>query len=159
MTNSRPRVATTSPSQSPAPERWWRGERDRVEVEHQVREHGAEEAAADLGGDQRAGLAVADQPERALDQGDDRVERGRDRLQREDQRDQRGAGDEAVLEQLQPDVVGREPLGGDAGADDGGDQERGADELGERPPGELVGHAATPPISAPRLASASVRTR
>ena len=34
-----------------------------------------------------------------------------------------------VLQQLQTDVVGGEPLGGDAGADDDGDQQPGAEEL------------------------------
>ena len=58
-------------------------------------------------------------PSDPLDQGHHRVERGRDRLQGEDQCDQDGAGGEAVLEQLEADVVGREPGGGDAGADDG----------------------------------------
>ncbi len=81
---------------------------------------------------------MVDRPERALDQGDDRVERRRHRLQREDQRDQRAGGDDAVLQQLQADVARREPDGGDAGADDGGDEQGGAEELGERTPRRVL---------------------
>ena len=51
--------------------------------------------------EQRRPRVLVEQAERALDRGDDRVEGGRDRLQRQDQRDQRAAGDHAVLEQLQ----------------------------------------------------------
>ena len=71
---------------------------------------------SDLGADQRRGIPRADLPERPLDEGDDRVERRRDRLQGEDQRDQGGAGDQAVLQQLEADVVGGEASGGNAGA-------------------------------------------
>ena len=73
--------------------------------------------------------------EGALDQSDDRVERCRHRLQRQDQRDQRRAGHHRVFEQLQSDVGRGQTRGGDAGPDHGGDQERGADELGQHPAG------------------------
>ena len=70
----------------------------------------------------------------------DRVEvRARDRHEREDERDEPGAGRDRVLEQLQPDVVRREPLGEDARADDDGDEEARADGLRSRAPGEIDG--------------------
>ena len=59
-----------------------------------------------------------------------------DRAEGEDQRDQAGAGDQRVLQQLQPGVVRGQPRGGDAGADDDGDQSGGAEELGERLAGQ-----------------------
>ncbi len=82
-------------------------------------------------------------------------------LQREDERHQCTASDQAVLQQLQSNSGRRELLRGDAGVDHGGDQERGADELGERAAGQ-TGHATAPSgalISAARFASASVRAR
>ena len=64
---------------------------------------------------------------------DERVEvRAGDGAEREDQRDEPGAGRDRVLEQLQADVVRREPLRGDARTDDDRDEERGADCLGRR---------------------------
>ena len=54
----------------------------------------------------------------------------------------RGRG---VLQQLEADVVGRQPLGGDAGADDDRHQQGGAEQLGGRPAGEVgLGHAQQP---------------
>ena len=106
-------------------------------------------------------MVVVEESEAAFDERDDGVERGRDRLQREDERDEHGAGGEAVLQQLQSDVVRGQPGGGDAGTDDGSDQERGADEFGDCPTPEVdrarasAVHPATPPMSAPRSASAS----
>jgi hypothetical protein len=54
-----------------------------------------------------------------------------DRTHGEDDRDQGGRRGEGVLQQLQAGVVGAQPLGGDAGADDGGEQEGRAHELGQ----------------------------
>ena len=57
-----PEVATTSPSQQPAPVRSWAEIVDRGEVEHQVRQHRAEESARDLRGDERRRGPGVDQP-------------------------------------------------------------------------------------------------
>ena len=145
--------------QTPTAAALMRRQVDRGQVEHQVGDDRTDEAARDLGVDQDDRVASRHGAERSLDQRDDRVERGRDRLQREDQRDQCAAGDDAVLQQLEPDVVRREPGGGDAGADDRGDEEGRADELGQRASGQSFGHADGAPISAARFANASVRAR
>ena len=66
--------------------------------------------------------------EDAVGERDDRVEVGAGHgAEGEDQRDEAAGGGGRVLQQLQTDVVGREPLGGDARADDDGDEEGGAD--------------------------------
>ena len=76
--------------------------------------------------------AAAQQPVRRRD---DRVEvRAGDRAEQQDQHRQPEHGGGRVLQQLQPDIVRGELLGGDPGADHGGDQQRGADELGQQPP-------------------------
>ena len=140
--------------------RSWVENDDGVEVEHQVGEDGAEDAADDLGRRHGRGRRGVEHPEHALDQRHHRVERGRHRLERQDQRDQRGAGDQAVLEQLEADVVRAEPLRRDARADDRHHEERGADQLGDGPAREWGGrHAVTPPSSALRSARASACTR
>ena len=124
-------MATTSPSQSAARRARVRRHVDRGEVEHEVRDHRADARAGDLGDDVDAGVAGRSAAEDAVGERDDRVEVGaRDRAEGEDQRDEPGAGRDRVLEQLEPDVVGRQALGGDARADDDRDEERGADGLG-----------------------------
>jgi hypothetical protein len=60
-------------------------------------------------------------------------------LQRKDECGQRGAGHQAVLEQLQSEIVRGEALRGDAGADYCRDQECRADQLGDCAP-RLIGH-------------------
>ena len=73
-----------------------------------------------------------------IDEGDDRVEVGAgDRPEDQDQPDQRAGGGGGVLEQLQADVARREPAGHDPGADDGDDQQAGAERLGDEPPRQL----------------------
>jgi len=109
---------------------------DRRQVEHQVRDDDAEAAAGDLRGDEQSGGPAAEGAERPLGEGHDGVERGGDRPKREDQRDERGAGDDGVLQQLQPTVVRGQGLRGDAAADDGGGQQGAADQLGERLTGQ-----------------------
>jgi hypothetical protein len=54
-----------------------------------------------------------------------------DRAEHEDEHREAEGGGGAVFQQLQPGIVGRELLGSDAGADDDGDQQSGAEELGE----------------------------
>ena len=81
-------------------------------------------------------VGAADPAESALDQGHDRVERRGDRLERDDQRDQGGAGGEAVLQQLQAGVAGGEAGRGDPGPDHGRDQERRTEQLGEGAAGQ-----------------------
>ena len=131
MTSTRPRVATTSPSQSPPPPRCC------VEMLTASRSNIRFAATAPTippviwAAISTAVVAAVTAAQGALDQGDHRVEGCRDRLQRDDQRDQRGAGGQAVLQQLQARPP-RQARGGDARADDRGDQERGADGLGPR---------------------------
>ena len=67
---------------------------DRVEVEHQVRQDGADDPPATCAATSYRRVAGGHEPERALDERHDRVERRRDRLEREDQRHQGGAGDQ-----------------------------------------------------------------
>ena len=134
------------------------GEVHRREVEHEVGDHGADEATGELSRDERRRVWRRHGACRPLDSGDDRVERCRDRLQRQDQRGQHGAGDDAVLQQLQPGVRGGQPYCGDAGADHRGDEEGGPDELGKRAPAQR-GHGAALPISVARPLSASALAR
>ena len=97
--------------ESPAPVAVVGRDGDGVEVEHQVGDDRPEQRRPQSARATRA-AAVGGRDRRPSDlgQGHDWVERGRDRLERQDERDQNGAGGEAVLEQLQPDVVGGEAL-------------------------------------------------
>ena len=61
------------------------------------------------------------------------------RAEQQDQHRQPEHGGGRVLQQLQPDIVGGQLLGGDPGADDHGDQQRGAGELGQQPPRQRKG--------------------
>jgi hypothetical protein len=65
-----------------------------------------DDRAEDLRGDQHRRSDGVERAEDAFDEGDDRVERGRDRLQGQDQRDQDGAGGQAVLQQLEAGIAG-----------------------------------------------------
>ena len=126
ITSSSPNVATNSPSHKPRPdERVCVESVDRRQVEHQVGDDRADARADDLRDDVDAQRrAVVDPTEEPVGERDDRVEvRARDRAEREDQRDEPGAGRDRVLEQLQPDVARRQPLRGDARADDDRDEE------------------------------------
>jgi hypothetical protein len=60
--------------------------------------------------------------------------RSRDGAEQQDQHRQPEHGRGAVLQQLQAHVVGGKLLGGDARADHDGDEQTGAEELGEQPP-------------------------
>ena len=108
--------------------------------------------------------ATAQQPIRCRD---NRVEvRAGDRPEQQDQHGQaehRGGG---VLQELQSDVVRGELLCGNAGADDHGDQQGGAGELGEQSsgqPDEVVHGPLVRTVSVPSstesCCSASVTTR
>jgi len=119
--------------------------------EHQVREHRPADPAGDLGGKverdrARVRRAVAAASEEVVGEGDHGVE-VRAGQGREDQDDdgeaERGGG--GVLQQLQPGVGGREALGHDPGADDEGDEQPGAEELGERAAGWMRVHGGSPP--------------
>jgi hypothetical protein len=57
----------------------------------------------------------------------------RHRAEHQDQADQRAGGRCCVFQQLQADIVGREPARHDAGADHCDDQEPGAERLGDQP--------------------------
>ena len=157
MTTSSPRVATTSASRTPLAVAVVGGQGHRRQAEHQVGGDGPEDSAGDLGHDQRRRVPARHGSERALDQGHDRVERRRHGLQRQDQRNERRAGDDAVLQQLEPDIVRRQPHGRDAGADDRRDQKRGADELGQRPARQHRRHW-QPQVPAAWPARAAART-
>ncbi len=56
----------------------------------------------------------------------------RNRTEGEDQRDEPGARRRRVLQELEADVIRRQPLGGDAGADDDRDEQAGSDGFGAR---------------------------
>ena len=97
-TRTRPRVAMTSPSQSPDAGALVGGDGDGVEVEHQVGQDRAERRRRPaVRRRARRPRRSPHQAQGALDQRDDGVEGGRDGLQRQDQGDEGGAGDEAVL--------------------------------------------------------------
>ena len=76
-----------------------------VDVKHQVGDDGAECPPDELSEHEYGGVAGADRPECPLDERDDRVERRRYGLESQDERDQGAAGDQAVLQQLQPNVI------------------------------------------------------
>jgi hypothetical protein len=76
------------------------------------------------------GLPGADQVGEAFQHSDDGVECSRDWLQHHDQHSEDRSGGDGVLQQLQPGIVGGEPLSGDPGPDHGGNEEAGADRLG-----------------------------
>jgi hypothetical protein len=130
----------------------------RIESEHQVRHQGAEDSAGELSAEERGRNAGSDDTESPLDQRDDGVERRRHRLQRQDECDQGRAGDQAVLQQLQPEIVRRQALRGDPGPDHRGDQKRGANQLREGATSQRA-HWDGLPISAASPVSASVRAR
>jgi hypothetical protein len=109
------------------------GDGHRRQGEHPVGEEDAGGRAGHLRNHIRTDLAPAQTPEHGVDDADHRVEVGAgQRSEGQDDRHQRGAGDEAVLEELEPGVVRAQALSGDPGADHGDEQERRADELADR---------------------------
>ncbi len=119
---------------------------DRGEVEHRVGDDGAGDAARHLDGDVGERVAPAQAAEAGVHQGDDRVEVGAgDRPEDEDEGGEPGRRGGGVLEQLQPDVPGRELRRRDPRADHGGGEEGGAEELGKQASGQRCGgHALHP---------------
>ena len=129
-------------------------DRPALDVEHQVRQQRARDAADDLRHGVRADVGQA-QPragtpaQEPVREGDDRVEmRTRDRTEQQDQHGQPQRRCGRVLQQLESHVVRRQPLGGDAGPDDHRDQQPRAQELGKHATEKrrsrsqiLVGHA------------------
>ena len=87
--------------------------------------------------------------------------RAGDRAEDGDQHDQDGARRDRVAEQRERDVVGQ-PLGHDAGADDGRDQHGRAERFGGKAARQVEHHDAQPafgnsrPISSSRFCSASL---
>ena len=117
--------------------------RDCVEIEHEVGNYGTQAAADDLRGHVRNELPSGQPAQDSVGQAHDRIEMGAgDGAECEDQRDQPRAGGDAVLEQLEADVVRREPLGEDARADDDGDEQCGADGLSRGAASEVAVHSA-----------------
>ena len=134
ITISSPKVATTSPSHRPPATRSWVERSTAGELEHQVGDDRADARADDLGGDVGAALARSVMPaERPVGERDDRVEVGaRDRAEGEDQRDERRRRWPCEFSSSwRPTSSGDSRCGGDARADDDGDEQRGADGLGE----------------------------
>jgi hypothetical protein len=98
--------------------------------EHQVGGYRAGDAAGHLRGQVGGGVAPRQPAERRVGERDDRVEvRAGHRPEHQDDREQPGRGRRRVLQQLQAGVPGRQPLGGDARADDDRAEERAAEEL------------------------------
>ena len=103
--------------------------------EHAVRGDRAGDAAGDLRRDVGERAPPAQAAEARVDERDDRVEvRAGDRAEHEDDRVEPGGGRRGVLEQLEADVVWREALRGDPGADHDRGEKRRAEELGEQAP-------------------------
>jgi hypothetical protein len=99
------------------------------------------ERACDLSGHVGGGLAPGEAAEGGVGESYGGVEVGSgDGAEGEDQGDQGGSGCEGVAEQREGDVPGGEALGHDARADDGAEQEGGADELGGEAAREGGGH-------------------
>ena len=115
----------------PAPAALVRRERDGGDAEHEVGEHRAAAGAGDLRGDVRRQVAPRPPPERRVGGVTAGLrcapETGAERQQ---DRDERAGRRERVDEQPYAVVVG-EALGRDARADDRGDEEKRAGELGE----------------------------
>ena len=136
MTSSSPSVATNSPSHRPPEERVCvdrlTASRSNMRLATIAPTHPPMICATTY----TAAAARRDAAEQPVGQRHDRVEvRARHRTEREDQSDQARAGRGRVLQQLQPDVVRRQPLRVDARPDDDRDEERRADRL-RPPPGE-----------------------
>ena len=98
-----------------------------------------------MGDEVEAGLASRDGAEAAVDEGHDRVEVGAgDGAECPNQSDEGAGSRSGVLEQLQADVVRREPAGHDPGPDDGDDQESGAEGFGNQATREIDAERAGP---------------
>src|SRR5450759_3298337 len=83
-----------------------RRERDRGQVEHEVRDDRSNARPHDLGEDVIRPVAGGNPTEDAVSERDDRVEMPtRDRAQGQDQRDETGSGHGGVDQQLEPDVA------------------------------------------------------
>ena len=130
-------------------------QRDRVEVEHQVGQHHADHAADELRG------RPAPPPPGCRSSPSARSTSVTTGLNEADTgcSARISATSTAPVARLfssswSPVSCGTEPLGGDAGADDGHHQEGRADQLGDGPTREW-GHAVTPPRSALRSARAA----
>ena len=142
MSATRPAVATTSPSQQVRAGAVGGGQlgdgTSNIRFASTAPAMRADHLGGGVGADLAAGQAGAGpSAEQPVGGGDDRVEVGAgDRPEQQDEHGQPEHRRGGVLQQLQPDVVGREPLGGDAGADDDGDEQPGAEYLGDQPPSE-----------------------
>lgn len=124
MTVSRPKVATTSPSQSPPPVRVCVDHSTAGRVEHEVGDDRAGTASADLGADVGERPACVDPSENPIGQRHHRVEVGAgDLSEGQDQRHEPECRGRGVLQQLQSLVARRQSLGEDARPHDGGHQE------------------------------------
>ena len=134
-------MATTSDSHS--------GPDDRVVVDHSAAGRAnmalarsvPAQAPSDLRDHVATGLAVGERAVDAVDRGDHRVELAtRDGSEHQDEPDERHAGGHRVLQQLEPDVVGREPLRGDPRAHHRDQQEAAAERLGRELARQAVRH-------------------
>ena len=117
-----------------------RGQGDRVEVEHQVGDHGSGAGPGDLSGDVGQQLPRGQAPEDAVGEGHHRVEVGpRHRPEREDEGDEPARSGGGVREELDA-AVGGKALGEDPGPDDDGDEQRGTGGFGGDAPPEGCRH-------------------
>ena len=103
-------------------------------AEHAVGQDGAAAAAGDLCRDVRHDVAGADPPEGAVGERHDGIEMGTgDGAEGQDDGDEAHRRGRRILKQLEADVAGRQALRRDPGPDHDRGEERGAEELGERP--------------------------
>ena len=112
-------------------------ERDGSLPEHEVREDRADDASDNLGGDVQRGVAPRPQPAERIHDRDNGIEVGTaDGHEDEDEHAEAEGGREGILQQLQPDIVRRELLCRDAGADDNGGEASASQKFG----GEASGY-------------------
>ena len=107
-------------------------DRERGEIEHHLRNRRAADAGKALHDDVGRDLAPGEFAAAGKNQGDGGIEMGaRERSENGDQHDQDRAGGNGVAEKRDRHVPAGEALGHDPAADDGGDQERGAEAFGQ----------------------------
>ena len=138
MTASSPKVATNSLKSCAPPERAWR-EAKKSGASNMMWAAATPAKAPTTCAPRYAGTSRPRQAAlRRVGERHRRVEvRAGDRPERQDQGDEHGPGGERVGEERDGDVAAGEPLGHDARADDGGEEQRGADGLGGHAPRQI----------------------
>ena len=143
MTRTRPKVATTSASQSGPDERVLVDASKVGRANMALASSAPPSAPADLGADVADGVPGRDAAEEPVGEGTTGLKCAPDdRPEGQDQGDEGAHGRGGVLQQLQTDVAGRQLGGRDPRPDHGGDQQAGAQEFGQQPPAErFVAHS------------------